>query len=95
MRPHLTNRQLKELMEKHKLTRQKASELCMLEHKSALDRYLAPRQRTVRVGKGMEMLVDNPQYRRFPRHRMRLLEVNLASLLRSERDANSPPNETE
>lgn len=91
MEPHATNRKLKEIIDKHDLTRQQAADLCMVTSKSVMDRYLAPRMRTVRMGKGMQTSVANPQYRKFPGYRLKLLEVNLASLLRSERDANSPP----
>jgi hypothetical protein len=63
-----TNLRLKAIMAERGMTRSAAARLCMVRDPS-LDRWLAPRQR--REGR---KLVDNPQYRRMPEHRLALME---------------------
>jgi len=89
MKRDKTNRKLAELISKHGLTRKQAAELCMVSSKNVLDRYLAPRTRTVTVGNSMETEVPNHQYRKMPEFRLRILEMNLPSLERSKRDGSS------
>ena len=68
MSPHDTNLRLKSIMAERGMSRSAAARLCMVRDPS-LDRWLAPRQR--REGR---KLVDNPQYRRMPEHRLALLD---------------------